>query len=64
VLEQLGIPSGTALRLARLFGNSAQFRMDLQTRDAREMAFEASSEGIHRGIRSHAAWKEKAQGNT
>jgi antitoxin HigA-1 len=55
VLEQRGITAGAALRLTRLFGNSAQFRMDLQTRYELESAFEASADGIDKVIHPHAA---------
>ena len=44
--EQRNITPGTALRLAKLFGNSAEFWMNLQTHYEFERELETSAEAL------------------
>jgi addiction module HigA family antidote len=50
-----GITADTAMRLARYFGISAQFWMNLQTHYELEMAEEALGKRLGREIQPHAA---------
>ena len=55
VLEKWAITADTALRLSRYFGNSAQFRMNLQTHYELESEREASADRIYNEIRPNGA---------
>lgn len=50
-----GITADTAMRLARYFGTSAQFWMNLQSHYELEVAEEAYGDRLGREIRPHAA---------
>ncbi len=51
VAGERGITADTALRLARFFGTSAQYWMNLQTRYDLQIAEEAAGEEIEREVR-------------
>jgi addiction module HigA family antidote len=55
VRGQRGISADTAMRLARYFGTSAQFWMNLQSHCELEIAEEALRGRLDREIRPHAA---------
>jgi len=55
VRERRGISPDTALRLARFFGTSAQFWLNLQSGYDLKIATAASGERVMQEVRPHAA---------
>lgn len=54
VLGKRGVTADTALRLARFFGNSAEFWLGLQAQYDLDVTAEALGERLEREVKTHA----------